>query len=89
MPQWTQGDWGRNIKPATKYNTIYAGRNTHVCHLAGGLSTEETEANCNLIVAAPKMFETLERVLRDKERGVLTIDTCELIEGVLKKARGE
>ena len=30
----TPGPWNRNIKPAKKYATIYAGRNTHVCHLS-------------------------------------------------------
>ena len=29
----TPGPWHRNIPPATKYNTVFAGRNTHVCHM--------------------------------------------------------
>lgn len=54
----TQGRWSRNIKPARKYSTIFAGRNTHVAHLAtGGLSDEEIEANCDLITAAPDLLD--------------------------------
>jgi hypothetical protein len=60
MSKHTAGPWSRNIKPATKYNTIFAGRNRHVCHLATGLSLEETEANCDLIKSAPELLRALE-----------------------------
>ena len=56
----TPGPWYRNIKPANKYNTIFAGnapKHTHVCHLSTmGMSAEEVEGNCNLIVAAPDLL---------------------------------
>lgn len=56
----TPGPWHRNIKPATKYNTIFSGRNTHVTRLAvEGKSEEEVEANCALIVAAPDLLAAL------------------------------
>lgn len=58
MSEYTQGGWNRNIPPASKYNTIYAGRNTHICRLeVRGLPESEIEANCNLIVAAPDLLE--------------------------------
>ena len=66
MPRHTPGPWSRNIKPARKYNTIFAGRNTHVAHLTvTGLTDEEIEGNCDLIKAAPKMYDTLEFALRE------------------------
>lgn len=56
----TQGQWARNIRPARKYGTIFAGRNTHVCYLAvNGKSDIEIEANCDLIVAAPDLLAAL------------------------------
>lgn len=66
MPQTkgthTPGPWNRNIKPASKYTVIFAGRNTHVARvIPDGLPEEEVEANCNLIVAAPELLEALER----------------------------
>lgn len=65
MPKHTPGRWSRNIKPAKKYNTIFAGRNIHICHLeTTGLTDEEIEANCDLIRAAPEMLEALDSVFR-------------------------
>jgi hypothetical protein len=63
MSAHTSGPWHRNIPPATKYNTIFAGRNTHVARLSvDGLSAAEVEANCNLIAAAPDMLTALQRL---------------------------
>lgn len=63
-PKHTPGPWNRNIKPAKKYATIYAGRNTHVCHLSvSGLTDEEIEGNCNLIAAAPDLLNALQGVM--------------------------
>lgn len=56
----TLGPWQRNIKPATKYPTVFAGRNTHVCHLASGLPEDETEANMRLICASPDLLSACE-----------------------------
>lgn len=64
----TPGPWHRNIKPATKYNTIFAGRNTHVTRLAvEGKTEEEVEANCALIVAAPDLLAALQDLLNATE----------------------
>lgn len=64
MSEYTQGGWNRNIPPASKYNTIYAGRNTHICRLeVRGLPESEIEANCNLIVAAPDLLAECKKEL--------------------------
>ena len=64
MNKHTPGPWYRNIKPASKYGTIFAGdapRHKHVAHLAvTGLSEEEIEANCALILAAPDLLRELQ-----------------------------
>jgi hypothetical protein len=83
--QHTKGTWHRNVPPATKYPTIFAGRNTHVARVVvdGGLTPEEVEANCNLIAAAPRLLEALiglEAATRD------TIDTAAGIKA-LEQAR--
>lgn len=67
----TSGRWHRNVPPATKYNTIWAGRNTHVARVVtdGGLTPEEVEANCALIAAAPKLLSAL-HTLEKSVRGV-------------------
>ena len=66
----TPGGWARNIAPARKYNTIFAGRNTHVAHLAtSGLSDEEIEANADLIAAAPDLLAALIYVQQAVEGG--------------------
>lgn len=50
----TRGPWSRNIKPASRYPTIFAGRNTHVAVAkTSGLTEEEIEANVSLISTAP------------------------------------
>jgi len=56
----TPGPWFRNIKPASKYNTVWADRNTHVAHVErSGLTEEEIEGNINLIAAAPELLKEL------------------------------
>ncbi len=58
--QHTPGPWSRNIKPATKYPTLFAGRNTHICTVSvSGLPPETVEANMLLIRAAPDMLAAL------------------------------
>lgn len=61
MSAFTPGPWHRNIKPAAKYPTIFAGRNTHVAVVQSrGLTDEEVEANCDLIAAASELLAALE-----------------------------
>ncbi len=55
----TPGPWHRNIKPARKYPIVFAGRSTHVAQVCSVSNDEETEANCNLIAAAPELLEAL------------------------------
>lgn len=60
MSKHTPGDWGRNIKPASKYPIIFAGRNTHVARvITDGLTEQEAEANADLIAAAPDLLDAL------------------------------
>lgn len=57
----TQGGWNRNIKPASRYPTVFAGRNTHIARvITDGLTEAEAEANINLIAAAPDLLAALE-----------------------------
>lgn len=61
----TPGPWHRNIKPASRYPTIFAGRNTHVAYVAvnrGAMPDEEIEANLVLIQHAPAMLDLLQTV---------------------------
>lgn len=86
----TQGPWHRNIKPATKYNTIYAGRNTHVAHLeTTGLDSEEVEANANLIAAAPELLDALNELKQwfSTIEGTLLVD-CSKARAAIAKAEG-
>ena len=68
MSAHTPGPWHRNIKPASKYNVAFAGRNTHVAAVkTQGLSEVEIEANMDLIVAAPDMLALLRKMLAEHE----------------------
>ena len=83
----TKGPWHRNIAPATKYSTIYAGSNTHICHLVnGGLTELEVESNCNLIAAAPELLEALTYMVSDHKE--LSEGTLNFARNALQKARG-
>lgn len=62
--KYTPGPWHRNVPPASKYPTIFSGRNTHVCILDTRSKTaEELEANADLIAAAPSLLEALRDLL--------------------------
>ena len=60
--QHTPGPWHRNIPPATKYCTIFAGRNEHIVAIHHAKAGGEAEANHNLICAAPALLAALERL---------------------------
>lgn len=63
---FTPGPWHRNIKPASSYPIIFAGRNTHVAQvITRGLSIEEQEANTSLIASAPDLLEALRETERE------------------------
>jgi|HubBroStandDraft_6_1064221.scaffolds.fasta_scaffold134224_4 hypothetical protein len=89
----TPGRWSRNIPPAKRYPIIFAGRNTHICHIISlGLTDEEVEANCNLITAAPDMLKALEHIeyALTKGCGKITPDSAEhsSVRDAIRKARG-
>lgn len=64
MSSHTAGPWHRNIPPATKYTTVWSGRNAHVAYVATkGLSPEEVEANIALIAEAPTLLEQAREAL--------------------------
>lgn len=66
MSAHTPGPWRRNIKPASKYNTIFAGDAKHIASLStAGMADDEMEANCNLIAAAPELLEALREIADD------------------------
>ena len=91
----TPGPWHRNIKPATHYNTIFAGRNTHVTRLAvEGKTAEEVEANCALIVAAPELLAALRAAEEwadyiDDDENRVPIDMRLAMRAAIAKATGE
>jgi hypothetical protein len=87
--QHTPGPWSRNIKPATKYPTLFAGRNTHICTVSvSGLPPETVEANLLLIRAAPELLAALEALaaLPNKHRPE---EMWEAARAAIAKARGQ
>lgn len=61
----TPGPWHENILPASKYVTVYAGRNTHICNVVPILRNEmQTAANRRLIAAAPDLLEAAQVFVR-------------------------
>lgn len=88
----TPGPWHRNIPPATKYVTVYAGRNTHVTYVATQyLTPEEVEANINLIAAAPELLERLKQaveMIKDLRNEHHTVNITGL-NATIAKAEGE
>ena len=97
----TPGPWHRNIKPARKYPTVWAGRNTHIAAVVAGaphgsgngetMSDEEMEANIDLIAAAPEMLEALERLLAAADMTTFSDQfpqECENARAALSKATG-
>lgn len=57
----TQGPWHRNIKAKGKYPVVFAGRNQHVAVTAQQEDSNETEANIDLIAAAPELLTNLKQ----------------------------
>lgn len=89
--QHTLGGWQRNIKPASKYPTIFAGQNTHVAQVCTiGLSHDEIEANIDLIVAAPELLEALGAISTECERrGIHYNEIGEMAKAAIAKAGGK
>ena len=96
--KYTEGPWHRNIKPAKKYPTVFAGRNTHILTMATkGLSDEAVEANINLVVAAHELLDAAELVLsglnariENAPRGAIPVFLgISNLHDAIKKAKGE
>lgn len=53
----TPGGWNRNVKPASHYPVIFAGRNTHVAQIVSKFIPEaQQEANCDAIAQVPALL---------------------------------
>lgn len=84
MSKHTSGPWHRNIRPATKYPTIFAGRNTHIAVVDTRLSNkDEVEANIDLIAAAPELLDGLKHLYR------AYVSTLELASDRIRDLGGE
>lgn len=57
--QHTPGPWHRNIRADGKYPVVFAGRNQYVAITSQQKDPAETEANIDLISAAPDLLEAL------------------------------
>ena len=55
----TPGPWSRNIRAGGKYPVVFAGRNQHAATVCQQRDGAETEANIDLIAAAPDMLAAL------------------------------
>jgi hypothetical protein len=55
----TKGPWSRNIRANGKYPVVFAGRNQHVATVCQQKDGAETEANIDLVHAAPCLLEAL------------------------------
>lgn len=56
----TPGPWHRNIRADGKYPVVFAGRNQHVATVSQQEDGAETEANIDLVSAAPELLAALE-----------------------------
>lgn len=82
----TPGPWHRNIKPATKYTTVWAGKNIHIAHISPSFITpEEAEANISLIAAAPDLLEAL--IIIFESRLIMCGENIEKVSWILNIAR--
>ena len=89
----TPGPWSRNIPPATKYTTVWSGRNLHVAHVAArGLSADEVESNICLIAAAPDLLAALKRaraqILFDDRNAARTREILAPVDAAIARAEG-
>jgi hypothetical protein len=62
MTAHTPGPWYRNIRASGKYPTIFAGRNTRVAVASQQKDSSVTEANIDLIAAAPELLAALKKI---------------------------
>ena len=72
----TKGPWHRNIRADGKYPVVFSGRNQHVATVSQQKDGAETEANIDLIAAAPDGYELAKMIL----------ETNDTIEGPVRQA---
>lgn len=82
----TPGPWHRNIRANGKYPTVFAGRNQHVAVVKQQGDPSETEANIDLVAAAPELLAALQKAVRF---GGLFPDLRVEAEAAIAKATGE
>ena len=91
----TPGPWSRNIKANGKYPVVFAGRNQHVALVQQQKDGAETEANIDLVAAAPALLKAAETYLRlecdpDHAEGSFALDDArEELRDAIAQARGE
>lgn len=92
----TPGPWHRNIRCGGKYPVVFSGRNQHVATACQQSNPAETEANIDLISAAPDLLAALQALSASLDRDsnaacdfakkeVLRL--CPEIQGYLRQAR--
>jgi hypothetical protein len=80
--------WHRNIKPASRYPVVFAGRNDHVAIVQRqGFTEEQIEAHCDLIATAPDMLALLCELVAAEDLAMVR-DFKTGIKRVLNKAAG-
>ena len=93
----TPGPWSRNIRAGGKYPMVFAGRNQHVAAVQQQQDPAETEANIDLVAAAPDLLALAEAVAetighngevsRLSDYGLA--DLGDLARAAIAKARGQ
>lgn len=81
--QHTPGPWHRNIRADGKYPVVFAGRNQYVAITSQQKDPAETEANIDLICAAPDLLAELR-----KARAALQESLDQLIQSHTDPATG-
>ncbi len=76
----TPGPWHRNIRAGGKYPVVFSGRNNYVATVSQQKDGQETEANIDLISAAPDLLAAAENA-----RNVLAA----LVTGDLKEVKAD
>lgn len=87
----TPGPWFRNIRAGGHYPVIYAGPkgdHVHVATACQMATPEETEANIDLIAAAPEMLEALKAALATLKSAGIQKDVRQQCEAVIASAEG-
>lgn len=87
--QNTPGPWHRNIRADGKYPIIFAGRNQHVAQATQQKDSKETEANIDLIAAAPELLEALELIVDHYRPSGWHEGDFSLAKQAIAKARGK